>query len=137
MRIADDLAILHLNGDRTARVEPCSFDRGGRLPGREHRSWPVRGAYDVRKGAPVTRDRGKAKDPLATWCAAILSSAGPPNALDSLLSLASDLSRSLPPRILDVSASGSVLSAFALHGPPASGLFASPSANEAHDDVQG
>ena len=126
LRIADDLTILHLEPDHRVRVEPFGFDRGGRLPGRENRWWPLRAAYDVRKGAAFTADAGRVKDPLATWCAAILSSTGPPGALDSLLSLASDLSKLMPPRIFNVSASGSVLSAFATPTPPEQALHASP-----------
>jgi len=113
MRIADDLTILHVSQEHGVRVEPWSFDRGGRLPGREYRCWPLRAAYDVRKAAAATRDMGRVKDPLATWCGAILSSTGPPSALDSLLGLASDLCRMIPPRALGVSASGSVLSSIA------------------------
>ena len=110
LRFADDLTIVHVGPGQVARVEPCHFDRGGRLPNRGNRSWPLRAAYDVRKGASATRDTGKVKDPLATWCAAILSSTGPPGSLESLLGLASDLCRTVPPRALHVSASGSVLS---------------------------
>ncbi len=108
LRFADDLTVLHL-GREEVHVEPCSFDRGGRLPGREHRSWPLRAAYSVRKAAAVTRDAGRVRDPLATWCGAILSSTGPPGSLVSLLELASDLSRLAPPHALDVSPSGPVL----------------------------
>lgn len=109
LRIADDLAILHVGAAGALRVEACNFDRGGRLPGRELGLWPVRAAYDLRKGAPTTREVGRVKDPLATWCGAILSSTGPPNTLDSLLSLASLLSQRLAPGIFEVSAAGSVL----------------------------
>jgi len=115
LRIADDLTILHVSREQGVRVEPCGFDRGGRLPGRAHRSWPLRAAYDVRKGAPVTQDTGKVKDPLAIWCNAILSSTGPPSSLDSLLGLASDLCTMIPPQALSVSASGSILSALTPH----------------------
>ncbi len=111
LRIADDLAILHIPHGQGVRVESCAFDRGGRLPGREQRSWPLRAAYDVRKGASVTQDTGRVKDPLATWCAAILSSTGPPRSLDSLLGLASELTQRVPPRALRVSPSGPVLAA--------------------------
>jgi hypothetical protein len=114
LRIADDLTILHASKGQGVRVEPCGFDRGGRLPGRENRWWPLRAAYDVRKGAAVTQDKGRVKDPLATWCSAILSSTGPPSSLDSLLCLASDLCEIIPPRALSVRASGSVLSAIAV-----------------------
>jgi hypothetical protein len=128
LRFADDLAILHVGDGQGVRIEPCRFDRGGRLPGRENRSWPLRQAYDVRKGAAVTLDAGKVNDPLATWCAAILSSTGPPGSLDSLLGLASDLCRILPPRALNVSGSGSVLSALAHLSHSGQSLLASPSA---------
>jgi len=119
LRFADDLAILHLAHGQEVRVEPCRFDRGGRLPHRENCSWPLRAAYDIRKGAAVTQDSGKVKDSLALWCAAILSTTGPPGALGSLVGLASDLCRSVPPRILDVSAVGRVLPALTLPTPPA------------------
>lgn len=109
LRIADDLLILHVDRAAGVLVEPCGFDRGGRLPGRGSRCWPLRSAYDVRKGAPLTEDRGRVKDPLATWCAAILSSTGPPSALDSLLTLAYDLTEMAAPRAFEVSPSGSLL----------------------------
>lgn len=108
LRFADDLVILHVSQQNGVRAEPCGFDRGGRLPGRANRSWPLRAAYDVRKGAPLTLDLGRVKDPLATWCNAILSSTGPPGALHTLLGLASDLYQIVPPRALNVSASGPV-----------------------------
>lgn len=114
LRFADDLAILHVGKGGCVRVEPCRFDRGGRLPGRENRSWPLRAAYDVRKGAATTRDAGRVKDSLATWCAAILSTAGPPGCVSSLLTLASDLCHAVPPRALDVSATGRVVTALTL-----------------------
>jgi len=126
LRFADDLAILRLGPGHRVRVEACRFDRGGRLPGREHSSWPLGAAYDVRKGAPVTRDAGKVKDSLATWCAAILSTIGPPGSSGLLLGLASDLCRSVPPRALDVSAAGPVLSALARSTPLAHVLPDSP-----------
>ena len=110
-RIADDLAILHTSKEHGLRVEPCLFDRGGRLPGRQHSLWPLRTAYHVRKGAAGTRDMGPVRDPLATWCGAILSSTGPPSSRDVLLGLAADLCKLLPPRALNVSASGPVLPA--------------------------
>jgi hypothetical protein len=122
------LAILHVGQGHGVSVEPCRFDRGGRLPGRENRSWPLGAAYDVRKGAALTQDAGKVKDPLATWCAAILSSTGPPGSLDSLLGLASDLCESVPPRALHVSSSGSVLSAIARPTQSEPVVFASPPA---------
>jgi hypothetical protein len=125
LRLADDLSILHASPEEGVRVEPCAFDRGGRLPGRENRSWPLRAAYDVRKGAAVTQDMGTVKDPFATWCNAILSSTGPPSSLDSLLCLASELCRMIPPRALNVSASGSVLSAIT---PPPHAEQVSPAA---------
>jgi hypothetical protein len=126
MRIADDLAILRIESEQRITVEPCRFDRGGRLPGREGGSWPVRAAYDVRKGARATADAGTVANPLATWCAALLSSTCPPGSLDTLLSLASTLSRTVPPSLLHVSPTGSVLSALPLanhheqllHAPP-------------------
>jgi hypothetical protein len=110
LRISDDLAILRVEQDDRISVEPCGFDRGGRLPGRAGTSWPLRAAYEVRKAAAVTEDAGPVGNPLAIWCAALLSSSGPPGALDSLLSLAGSLSRAVPPRALRVSATGSVLS---------------------------
>lgn len=109
MRIADDLAILHIGSEERVTVEACRFDRGGRLPGRAGLSWPLRAAYDVRKGATRTEDVGGIGNRLATWCAAIVSSTGPPGSLISLLSLASTLSRSVPPRAFRVSPSGPVL----------------------------
>ena len=115
LRFADDLTVLHVGREHGVRVEPCSFDRGGRLPGREQRSWPLCAAYVIHKAAAVTQDRGRVKDPLATWCAAILSSTGPPSSLESLLELASDLSRMTPPHALDVRANGSVLQALIGH----------------------
>jgi hypothetical protein len=117
LRFADDLVILHGGDGQGIRVEACRFDRGGRLPGRDRCSWPLLAAYDVRKGAAVTQDLGKVKDPLATWCAAILSSTGPPDSLLSLLELAAEFCRSVPPRILNVSATGPLLSALALSPP--------------------
>jgi hypothetical protein len=111
LRFADDLAILHLGQAQGVRVEPCSFDQGGRLPGRENRSWPLRAAYDVRKGAAVTQDLGNVKDSLATWCAAILSTTGPPGTVGSLVGLAWELCRCVPLRVLDVSPTGGILSA--------------------------
>jgi len=131
LRIADDLTILHVGRDRSVHVEPCSFDRGGRLPGRALRVWPVGAAYDVRKAAPLTEDLGRVRDPLATWCAAILSSTGPASTLESLLSLTLDLNQAIPPRILGVRASGSVLSAFSVLGPSAPVTSTRPLANEA------
>jgi hypothetical protein len=128
LRFADDMAIVHVGHGQGVRVEPCRFDRGGRLPGRENRSWPLREAYDVRKGAAVTLDAGKVKDPLATWCAAILSSTGPPGSLDPLLGLASDLCQMVPPRALDVSASGSVFSVLTRPSHSAQTLAAPPPA---------
>jgi hypothetical protein len=113
-RIADDLAILRIESDKSLTVEACCFDRGGRLPGRAGRSWPLRAAYDVRKGATRTEDIGTIGNPLATWCAAIISSTGPPGSLNSLLSLAFTLSRTLPPRVFPVSPTGSVLPALTL-----------------------
>src|SRR6185369_9588397 len=113
LRFADDMAILHLAPGQPVRVEPCRFDRGGRLPGRENRSWPLRAAYQVQKGAAVTQDFGKVKASLAVWCAAILSTTGPPGALGSLLGLASDLCRCVPPRALHISPTGPILSALA------------------------
>jgi hypothetical protein len=109
LRIADDLAILRVDGERRISVEPCQFDRGGRLPGRAGMSWPLRAAYDVRKAAATTEDAGRVENPLATWCAAVLSSTGPPGALDSILSLALMLTQAIPPRALRVGASGPVL----------------------------
>lgn len=126
MRIADDLTILHAPPGQRVQVEPWGFDRGGRLPGRENRCWPVRAVFDVRKGAAVTQDAGRVRDPLATWCNAILSSTGPPSSLHSLLGLAADLRRIVPPRALNVSASGPVLSAIAAPPHPDQGLLASP-----------
>ncbi|HKO48360.1 MAG TPA: hypothetical protein VJV79_11580 [Polyangiaceae bacterium] len=130
LRFADDMAILRVSEQGTASVEACAFDRGGRLPGREHRSWPLRAAYDVRKGASVTQDMGRVKDPLATWCAAILSSTGPPGSLEKLLGLASDLCKILPPRALNVSASGPVRSAIAPPQRPERILLAPHSTDE-------
>lgn len=132
LRIADDLTILQVGSDRTVRVEPCSFDRGGRLPGREQGFWPVAAAYDIRKAAPVTEDRGRVKDPVATWCSAILSSTGPPSTLEPLLSLALDLSQVIAPRVLAVRANGSLLSTFAAFGPAGSLLPTFPITSEAH-----
>jgi len=109
LRIADDLAILRVESEQRITVEACHFDRGGRLPGRAGRSWPMRYGYDVRKGATRTEDLGTVNNPLATWCAAIVSSTGPPGSLNSLLSLAFRLSQSLPPHALYVSPTGSVL----------------------------
>lgn len=117
LRFADDMAIIHVSEQRTVTVEPCTFDRGGRLPGRANRSWPLAAAYDVRKGASSTQDLGRVKDPLATWCAAILSSTGPPGALDTLLGLAGDLCAAVPPRALAVSASGPIHSIIATSPP--------------------
>lgn len=114
MRVADDLAILRIGNDEKVAIEPCRFDCGGRLPGRAGTLWPVRAAYDIRKGAGVTEDCGAVDNPLATWCGALLSSVGPPESLDLLLSLAFSLSRSIPPRALNVSAKGSVLTALTL-----------------------
>jgi hypothetical protein len=111
MRVADDLAILRIGMDEKVAIEPCRFDRGGRLPGREGSSWPVRAAYDIRKAAAVSEDGGAVDSPLATWCGALLSSVGPPESLDLLLSLTFSLSRSIPPRAFNVSAKGAVLSA--------------------------
>jgi hypothetical protein len=128
LRFADDLAILRVGHGQGVRVESCRFDRGGRLPGRENRSWPLRAAYEVQKGAAVTQDAGKVKDPLATWCAAILSVTGPPGSLDSLLGLASDLCKIVPPRALNVSASGAVLSVFERPAHSEQSLLASPPA---------
>ena len=122
MRIADDLTILHVGREQGVWVEPCGFDRGGRLPGRDARGWPLAAAYDVRKGALLTRDAGKVKDPLATWCGAILSSTGPPSRRELLLSLAFELGRVIPPSVLDVSASGAILPALAVRGEPQSDL---------------
>jgi len=109
LRIADDLAILRVDDVGPVMVEPCRFDRGGRLPGREGCTWPVRAAYDIRKGAERTEDGGIVSDPLVTWCAAILSSTGPPDSLNSLLTLASTLRRIVPPHALRVSPSGAIL----------------------------
>lgn len=127
LRIADDLTILHVSPGQEVRVEPLGFDRGGRLPGRQNQRWPVRVAYDVRKGAAVTEDAGKVKDPLATWCGAILSSTGPPSALPSLLGFAAELCTLIPPRALHVSASGPVLSALVRQPRPEQELNARPS----------
>jgi len=126
LRFADDLAILHVGQGQAVRVEPFRFDRGGRLPGRENRIWPLRAAYDIRKGAAATQDAGKVKDPLATWCAAILSTAGPAGSLGSLLGLASELCRSVHPRVLHVSGTGRILSTLARPTPSAQVLLASP-----------
>jgi hypothetical protein len=128
LRFADDLAIVRLGPAQDARVEACQFDRGGRLPGRENGCWPLRAAYDVRKAAAVTADAGKVKDPLATWCAAILSSTGPPGAFDALLGLASELCEIVPPRALQVSAAGPVLPAFTRSTSPFQVLPDSPPA---------
>lgn len=128
MRIADDLAILRIGGggEEQVVVEPCRFDRGGRLPGREGRSWPLRAAYDVRKGAAQTEDVGPIRNPLNAWCAAIVSSTGPPGALQTMLSFAFSLSRILPPRAFHVSATGSILPALTPPQHPAPLLHASP-----------
>lgn len=122
MRVADDLTILHVGREQGVWVEPCRFDKGGRLPGREARGWPLAAAYDVRKGAPSTEDGGKVKDPLATWCGAILSSTGPPSLQDTLLGLAFELSRRCPPRSLQVSAAGPISSTIAAFSQPPSKL---------------
>jgi hypothetical protein len=119
MRIADDMAIIHASPEGGVFVEPCAFDRGGRLPGRKNHSWPLRAAYDVRKGASVSEDMGRVKDPFATWCRAILSSTGPPSVLESLLRLSSDLCRLIPPRALNVSPAGAIHPALARRSPPA------------------
>src|SRR6478736_2222089 len=113
LRFADDLVILHVGRENGVRVASCRFDRAGRLPGRENCCLPLRAAYDVRKDAATTLDAGRVKDSLATWCAAILSSAGPPDSLGSILSLAADLCRQVPPRVFNVKAAGPVLSALA------------------------
>jgi hypothetical protein len=113
LRIADDLAILRID-DETITVEPCRFDRGGRLPGRAGASWPLRAAYLIRKGAARTEDSGPVGNPLTTWCAAMVSSTGPPGSLNSMLSLAFTLSRVVPPRALAVSPTGSVLPVLSL-----------------------
>ena len=110
LRIADDLAILRIESEQRITVEGCCFDRGGRLPGRAGRAWPLRAAYDIRKGADRT-EVGTTANPLAAWCAAIVSSTGPPGALVSILSLAFTLSRTLPPRAFHASATGPVLPA--------------------------
>jgi len=125
MRIADDLAILRVESDTSIAVEACGFDRGGRLPGRAGRSWPLRAAYEVRKGATRTEDLGPSGNPLTTWCAAIVSSTGPPGALSSLLSLAFTLSRSLAPRGFNVSPTGVVLPVLTLPSRPEQFLHAS------------
>jgi len=123
-RFADDLAIVHVSQQKSVSVEACAFDRGGRLPGRTNRSWPLRAAYDVRKAAAVTADAGRVKDPLATWCGAILSATGPPGSLHTLLGLASDLREIVPPRALNVSASGAVHSSLVTwRGPSAQLAF--------------
>jgi len=109
IRIADDLAIVHVESEDRITVEACRFDRGGRLPGRAGQRWPLRAAYDVRKGATKTRDGGPFGNPLSTWCGAIVSSTGPPGSLITLISLAASLSRALPPHALHVSPAGSVL----------------------------
>jgi hypothetical protein len=113
LRIADDLAVVRIEGgegEPRITVESCRFDRGGRLPGRAGRAWPLRAAYDIHKGADRT-EIGTTGNPLAAWCAAIVSSTGPPGGLDPLLSLAFTLSRSRPPQAFHVSASGSILPA--------------------------
>jgi hypothetical protein len=128
LRIADDLAVVRIeNGAEEPKitVEGCHFDRGGRLPGRTGRSWPLRAAYDIRKGATRT-EVGPAGKPLAAWCAAIVSSTGPPGGLDSLLSLAFALSKTLPPHAFHVSASGSVLPALTSPRRHEQSLHASP-----------
>jgi|SRR6185369_4705627 len=130
LRIADDLSILHVSSEHGARIEPCAFDRGGRLPGRASRCWPLRAAYDVRKGAEATVDTGRVKDPLATWCAAILSSTGPPSSLPSLLGLASDLCKIVPPRALNVSPKGSILAVLAPSSHDQAGARLATLANE-------
>jgi len=130
LRFADDVVVIRIPEQGAVRVEPCAFDRGGRLPGRENRSWPLRAAYDVRKGASVTQDMGRVKDPLATWCGAILSSTGPPSSLETLLSLASDLCKVMPPRSLNVSASGPIHSAIAPPSHPERILLAPHFADE-------
>jgi hypothetical protein len=128
LRIADDLAVVHIeNGapEPKITVESCHFDRGGRLPGRAGRSWPLRAAYDIRKGATRTV-LATMGNPLAAWCAAIVSSTGPPGALDPLLSLAFALSKNLPPHAFHVSANGSVLSALTSPRRHEQSLYASP-----------
>jgi hypothetical protein len=126
MRIADDLAILRIGSEQGIVVEACRFDRGGRLPGRAGRSWPLRAAYEVRKGAATTGDIGNVRNPLTTWCAAIVSSTGPPGSLSSMLSLASTLSRTLPPRAFDVSPTGSILPVLTLPTHHEQSLHAAP-----------
>jgi hypothetical protein len=128
LRIADDLAVVHIeNGAPEPRitVEACHFDRGGRLPGRAGRCWPLRAAYDIRKGATRT-ELGTTGNSLAAWCAAIVSSTGPPGGLDPLLSLAFTLSKALPPHAFHVSASGLVLPALTLAGRHEQSSHASP-----------
>jgi len=121
MRIADDLTIVHASPERAVCIESCAFDRGGRLPGRRNQVWPLRAAYDVRKGASATVDTGQVKDPFATWCKAILSSTGPPSAVESLIGLAFELCRTHPPRALNVSPSGSIGSAIGWSAPRQAG----------------
>ena len=111
LRLADDLAILRVREGKRVFVEACRFDRGGRLPNRAGEGWPVCAVYDIRKAAAVTLDAGKVENPLATWCAAVLSSSGPPALLDSLLSFALRLNTLLPPRVLRVAPAGPVLPA--------------------------
>jgi len=135
LRFADDLVIVHVSRQNEVRAEPCGFDRGGRLPGREYRSWPLRAAYDVRKGAPLTRDLGRVKDPLATWCNAILSSTGPPGSLDTLLGLASDLCQRVPPRALSICASGPVRPTIAARRRSEPGLTACHPTDVLNDEV--
>lgn len=135
LRFADDLLILRIPERGSVRVEPCGFDRGGRLPGRENRSWPLRAAYDVRKGAHNTQDLGRVKDPLSTWCGAILSSTGPPGSLDTLLGLAAELYNLIPPRALNVSASGPVHSVIAARQRSEMGALACHSVDEFSNEV--
>ncbi|MEI9939899.1 MAG: hypothetical protein WDO69_21985 [Pseudomonadota bacterium] len=126
LRIADDLAIVRIQSDERISVEACCFDRGGRLPGRAGMSWPLRAAYDVRKGATRMEDIGALGNPLTTWCAAIISSTGPPGSLNALLSLVATLSLTLPPRAFYVSPAGPVLPVLTLPTHHEQFLHASP-----------
>lgn len=106
MRLSDDTLVLHLG---TRELEPFVLDRGGGLPGRRGRTWPLGVVTLLAKGASSSQLAQPVPDPLRTWLAATARPLLPGPARFSVLEALGELALKIPPIRFDVAPHGPLI----------------------------